>query len=160
MTKPSDIAVNVPGISGYKFLNNRQTQFVGYTLCVLVDLVVLNLYVEFWPKIVIDSFLISLGAAILLQLLLKLSMKAEHRMANYFNAKPGKGPKVLRWFFAWVILFGSKFLMLEVIDLVFGEHVELGGILPFYAVAFSIIGAELLITRIYYALAEKEPSED
>ena len=155
-----DKAVNVPGISGYKFLNNRQTLFIGYMLCVLVDLVVLNLYTEFWDQIIIDSFLISLGAAALLQLLLKLSMKLEHRVATYFNAKPGKAAKVLRWFGAWVILFGSKFVMLEVVDLVFGEHVELGGIIPFYAVAFSIIGAELLITRIYYALAEKEPSEE
>ncbi len=153
-----DIPVNVPGLAGYKFLNNRQTMFLGYMLCVLVDLVVLNLYVEFWEKVIIDSFLISLGAAALLQLLLKLSMKLEHRVANYFNAKPGKAPKVLRWLFAWIILFGSKFVMLEAVDLVFGEHVELGGIIPFYAVAFSIIGAELLITRIYYALAEKEPS--
>jgi hypothetical protein len=159
-SQPHDVAVNVPGITGHKFLNNRQTLFIGYMLCVLIDLVVLNLYVEFWAKIVIDSFLISLGAAILLQLLLKLSLKAEHRIASYFNAKPGKGAKILRWFFAWVILFGSKFLMLEVIDQVFGEHVELGGILPFYAVAFSIIGAELIITRIYYALAVKERSED
>ena len=96
----------------------------------------------------------------MLQLLLKLSMKAEHSMANYFKTKPGKGPKVLRWIFAWVILFGSKFVMLEAVDLVFGEHVEIGGIIPFYAVAFSIIGAEFIITRIYYALAEKEPAEE
>ena len=155
-----NITVNVPGVAGYKFLNNKQTQFMGYMLLVLVDLVVLNLYVEFWDQIIIDSFLISLAAAALLQLLLKLTMKAEHRVANYFNAKPGKASKVMRWFFAWVIVFGSKFVMLEVIDRIFGVHVDLGGIIPFYAVAFSIIGAELLITRIYYALAEKEPSEE
>ncbi len=150
-----DAAVNTPGISGYKYLNNRQTLFIGYMLCVLMDLVVLNLYVEFWEKVVIDSFLISLLTAGVLQLQLKLVMNLEHRIASYFNAKEGIGPKVMRWFLAWVVVFGSKFVMLWIIDLVFGEHVELGGIIPFYAVVFSIIFAELAITRIYYALAEK-----
>lgn len=150
-----DVEVNIPGISGYKFLNNRQTLFIGYVLCVLVDLVVLNLFVEFWHKIVIDSFLLSLLTACLLQLLLKTTMKIEHRIATYFNTKPGAGAKVMRWFFAWVVVFGSKFVILWIVDIVFGEHVELGGIIPFYVVIFSIIITEFVITRIYYALADK-----
>ena len=67
-----DPSVNIPGIAGNKFLNNRQTMFLGYMLCVLVDLVVLNLFVEFWDKVIIDSFLLSLLTAALLQLLLKV----------------------------------------------------------------------------------------
>jgi hypothetical protein len=150
-----DVEINMPGISGYKFLNNRQTLFIGYMLCVLVDLVVLNLFVEFWHKIVIDSFLLSLLTACLLQLLLKKTMMIEKRIAAYFNAKEGTGAKVMRWFFAWVVVFGSKFVILWIVDIVFGEHVELGGIIPFYVVIFSIIIAEFVITRIYYALADK-----
>ena len=150
-----DATVNTPGISGYKYLNNRQTLFIGYMLCVLVDLVVLNLYVEFWDKVVIDSFLLSLLTAGVLQLLLKIVMKIEHRIATYFNAKEGTGAKVMRWLSAWAVVFGSKFVMLWIVDIVFGEHVELGGIISFYAVIFSIIFAELAITRIYYALADK-----
>jgi len=83
-------------------------------------------------------------------------MAAEHRIAAYFSAKQGTGAKLMRWFSAWVILFGSKFVMLEAVDLVFGEHVEFGGIIPFYAVAFTIIFAELLLTRIYYRLADRD----
>ena len=156
----TDQALNVPGLSGYKLVNDSQTKYLGYLVFILVDLVVLNLYEEFSHYVVIDSFLISLLAATLLQLLLKLAMAAEHRIAAYFSAKPGTGAKLMRWFSAWVILFGSKFVMLEAVDLIFGEHVELGGIIPFYAVAFTIIFAELLLTRIYYTLADRDLAAD
>ena len=52
-------------------LSNRQRLFVRYLLAVLIDLTVLNLFVEYWDKIVIDSFTISLLAAVLLQILLR-----------------------------------------------------------------------------------------
>jgi hypothetical protein len=150
-----DPSVNVPGIAGNKFLNNRQTMFVGYMLCVLVDLVVLNLFVEFWDRVIIDSFLLSLLTAVLLQLLLKLVLRLEHKSTAFFNARPGGFNKFMRWFAAWVLIFGSKFVMLELVDLVFGDHVKLGGIVAFYAVIFSIIIAEYVVTRIYYMLADE-----
>jgi hypothetical protein len=44
----------------------------------------------------------------------------------------------------------------DVLFFVFGEHVELGGIAAFYAVMFSIIGAEYVLTRSYYMLADRD----
>ncbi len=148
-------AVYIPGIWGNNLFNNRQTLFIGYTLCVLVDLVVLNLFDEYWHYVVVDSFTISLLAAGLLQLLLKITLAIEHRIATYFNAKSWTGAKVMRWLSAWGVSFGSKFLILGAVDLVFGEHVEFGGLIPFIVVVFAIIITELVITRIYYALADK-----
>ena len=49
--------------------NTPQRLFVGYTLAVLVDLVVLNFFDEYWDFVNIESFTISLIAALLLQLL-------------------------------------------------------------------------------------------
>ena len=149
-----DPPVNIPGIAGNKFLNNRQTMFLGYMLCVLVDLVVLNLFVEFWDKVIIDSFLLSLLTAALLQLLLKAVLRLEHKSTAFFNARPGGFNKFMRWFTAWVLMFGSKFVMLGLVDFIFGDHVELGGIVAFYVVIFSIIIAEYVITKIYYQLAD------
>ncbi|MEZ8695213.1 hypothetical protein AB6D15_23615 [Vibrio splendidus] len=49
--------------------NTPQRLFVGYTLAVLVDLVVLNFFDEYWDFVNIESFTISLIAALLLQFL-------------------------------------------------------------------------------------------
>ena len=155
MTKTVDISDIKPGLSGNKFLNNRQTLFIGYTLFVLIDLVVLGLFSEYWHYVVIDSFTLLLLTACLLQLLLKITLKIEHRVADFFNSKQGVGAKVMRWLSAWAIIFLSKFPILAIIDLLFGEHVEFGGILPFIGVAFSIILMEMIMTRIYYKLADE-----
>ena len=141
-------------------LNTPQRLFVGYTLAVLVDLTVLNFYAEHWDYVSINSFTISFAAAILLQLLLKLSMKAEQKVAEFFSSKPGKAAKLYRGLITLVILIGSKFVMLEAIDLMFAEKVEfsgpLNGLIAFIAVIITIIVTERIIGKIYFALDDTD----
>ena len=144
----------------------RQRLFVRYLLAILIDLMVLNLFVEYWSAIVIDSFTISILAAIMLQVLLRALLIADDRVAHYLNKKGRKGAKVKRFFSAWALSFGSKFIILFLIDLVFGVHVEFSGVIPFFVVVFTILGAEFAFTRIIYAgwmrsqlKADEPPSE-
>ncbi len=57
-----------------RVLSHRQAMFIGYFFCVLVDLTVLNLFDEYFEPVKFHSFTISLFAAALLQLLLKLTL--------------------------------------------------------------------------------------
>lgn len=50
--------------------SNRQRLFIRYTLAVLVDLTVLNLFNEYWDFVYFEYFTISLLTAVLLQFLL------------------------------------------------------------------------------------------
>ena len=135
-------------------ITNRQRFFIRYLLFVLVDLTVLNLFVEYWHHIVIDSFTISLFAACVLQVLLRLTTKIERRIAVHFKVQSGKGALVKRFLATWVVLFLSKFVILEAVDLVFGDHVDFGGIFPFIVVVSAIFVSELILTRIYSRLAQ------
>ena len=135
-------------------ITNRQRFFIRCLLFVLVDLTVLNLFVEYWHHIVIDSFTISLFTACLLQVLLRLTTKIERQIAVHFKAQSGKGALVKRFLATWVVLFLSKFVILEAVDLVFGDHVDFGGILPFICVVSAMLLAELLLTRVFYRLAQ------
>ncbi|OCH03672.1 hypothetical protein [Aliivibrio fischeri] len=140
--------------------NTPQRLFVGYTLAVLVDLTVLNFFDEYWDFVNIESFTVSFAAAILLQLLLKLSINAEHKIADYFKSKPGTAPKIYRALSSYVILVGSKFIMLEAINILFGDKVSfegtLNGVVAFFAVVFTILIAEIIVSKIYFALSDKE----
>ena len=107
---------------------------------------------EYNPKMVIDSFTISIFTAILLKILLEIILKLEHRVATFFE-----GRKVLQIFFVWLILFGSKFVILEVVDLVFGEHVELGKFLDVILLVIALMVAREIFQRIYQALGDREP---
>ena len=137
--------------------SRRQQLFIRYTLAVLVDLTVLNLFNEYWEFVFIEYFSISLLAAILLQFLLQVTVRIEHRVANYFTSKSGLWAKVLRVLSTWTILFLSKLLILEAINFFFGSSVlfsgPVHGLVSFIIVVIAIIVAEKAITRIYNSLA-------
>lgn len=137
--------------------SSRQILFMRYFTAILIDLVVLNLFVEFSQYVVINSFVMSLAAAILLQILLKVTIAIEHRAAAYFNAKSGGFAKFLRYFTAWLILFGSKFVILEALALAFGEEVWFGGplhgLVVLIIVIITMLVAEEAVVRFYRRLA-------
>lgn len=137
--------------------SSRQRWFLRYFTAVLIDLVVLNLFVEYSQHVEIDSFTISVFAAILLQVLLKLTLAVEHRAAEYFKSKPGKAAKIMRWFVAWLILFGSKFVILEAVNFAFGDLVYFGGWLHGVVVIIALLVVMLVveeaIVRFYRKLA-------
>lgn len=137
---------------------NRQKLFVRYFTGILIDLTVLNLFVEYSENVVIDSFTISLFAAVLLQFLLKATIALEHRVAAYFKAKPGGFAKFLRFFTAWLILFGSKFVILEALVFAFGDAVHFGGafhgIVTLIVVVIVMLIAEEVVVQIYRRLID------
>ena len=140
-----------------KTFTSRQQLFLRYTFAVLVDLTVLNLFNQYWDYVYIEYFSISLLTALLLQFLLQVTIKIEHYVASYFKEKPGLGPRVLRIFSAWAILFASKLVILEAINFSFGDSVVFSGpfhgLVAFIIVVIMIVVAEQTITRIYRSLA-------
>ena len=127
----------------------RQRIFVRYLMAILIDLMVLNLFVEFWDAGVIDSFSISIYIAFILQLLLRATMMLEHKVANYFKSKPGKLNVFLRWFTAWTILFSSKFIILYIIDKLFGNQIEFRNVIVFIIVVVVIVLFEFGINSLF-----------
>jgi hypothetical protein len=132
--------------------------FFSWTRDVLIYVVVLNLFVEYVDKIVIDSFTISILTAILLKALLDVILGLEHRVAHFFEARPGKLSKFLRIMSTWLILFLSKFLILEAVDLVFGDHVELGKFVHVLSLVIALMVAREVVHRIYIVLGSSETS--
>jgi len=67
--------------------------------------------------------------------------------------------KFLRFFFAWLVLFGSKFVILEAITQLFGEDVKFygafHGIVALIVVVVVMLIAEEAIVRLYRKLGNK-----
>jgi hypothetical protein len=137
--------------------SNRQLLFARYLVAILIYVVVLNLFVEYSQYVVIDSFTISLFCAVVLAILLKLTIALEHRVAAFFKAKPGGLAKFMRFFCAWLVLFGSKFVILEALDVVFGHDVDFGGplngLVALIVVIVAMLVAEEAIVRFVRRLA-------
>ena len=118
-----------------------QERFTSWVTSVLIDIVVLNLFVEFARTVVIDSFYISVKGL-------------EQRVSAYFSAKPGTGWKVVRYTAVWLILFLSKFVILEAVNFVFGDHVELGSFIEILAIVVTMLAANAALLLVYRRLGE------
>jgi len=134
----------------------RQRVFLRYLTATLVDLVVLGLFVEYWEYVSADSFTVILLAAIVLQVLLKLTIVVEHRVAAFFNARPGGFARFMRFLSAWLVLFGSKFVILEALVFAFGNRLKFSG--PFHGIVALIVVVvvmlvvEAVLVKIYRRL--------
>lgn len=129
----------------------QQLAFANWTKDILIYIIVLNLFVEHNAKITIDSFTISIFTAILLKILLEVILRFEHRLSDAL-----KSYKVIRVILIWMILFGSKFLILEAVNLVFGDHVILGSLLDVVFLIIVLLASREIIKRIYVSLGRKE----
>src|SRR5688572_7661905 len=96
-------------------------------------------------------------AAVVLQALLKVTIVIEHKVAAFFNARPGGFNKFMRFFMAWLVLFGSKFVILEALVLAFGDRISFGG--PFHgivvliAVVVAMLVVEAVLVKLYRSMS-------
>lgn len=109
---------------------------------VLVYVVVLNLFVEYVPNVISETFTLSLLTAVLLKGILEVVVLAKNWAKARFKAASTPRGKVVAAVLLWLVLFGSKFLVLEAVALVFGSRVSLGG---FFSVTLLIL--VLLLSR-------------
>ena len=137
--------------------SDRQRLFLRYYTGTLIDLVVLGLFSEWSDQVEVSSFTIALFAAVLLQALLKGTIAVEHWVASHFKGKTGGWWKFARYFCAWLVLFGSKFVILEALSFTFGERVKfegaLHGLVWLIIVVVVMLVAEEIMVRVYRRLA-------
>jgi hypothetical protein len=134
-------------------ISPKQAIFLKYLTFTLVDLTVLNFFAEYWDRVTITSFGVSLLVAIILQILLKMTLKLEHKTADYFKSHESVMMKIGRIFSTWFILFASKFVMLGVLQFVFSGDIHFAGayhgVLAFIVLVTVILVVEAVISRVY-----------
>jgi len=139
-------------------VTRRQQLFASWVSDVLVFIVVLNLFVEYQPKVITESFTISIFTAVVLKLLIDAIAGTEHRVSGWFKRREGSGWRLLGLVTMFAILFFSKFVILEVIDFVFGDRVTLGGFVQVFVLVVTMILARLALTWTYRRLGREATS--
>ena len=116
-----------------------------------VYVVVLNVAIEYLPRVISETFTLSLLTAVLLKvslevvLLLKGAVLTRLRSATSRVATAGLAVAL------WVVAAGSKLLVLWLIDVAFGGSVSLGGFVPVTLLVIALLtsraGVRLLLYR-------------
>lgn len=109
---------------------------------VFVYVVVLNLAAELVPQVVAESFAMSLLTAVVLKLVLELVLAIKGRLKDRFRSATSLWGKAASGLLLWVTLVGSKFVVLEIEDRVFGDLVSLGGF-----VSVTLLIVTMLLAR-------------
>ena len=136
-------------------ITRGQLVYAGWTLTLLAYIVVLNLWVEFNSAVVIDSFIISIATAAVLLVLLVIILGLEHRVKHWFAQREGTLYRVVGGASTLIILFLSKFVILEVIDFIFREHVELGHFIDVLVLVLLLILAQRAVVFVWDALGDR-----
>ncbi|MGM1017201.1 MAG: hypothetical protein ACQEW8_06665 [Actinomycetota bacterium] len=103
---------------------------------VLVYLVVLGVFSQVFPAVISETFLLALLTAILLKVVLEIVVWVKKRILARIRAGETVRSRVVNGAALLLVLPGSKFLVLELVALVFGDSVHLGG---FFLVTILIV---------------------
>jgi hypothetical protein len=115
---------------------------------VFVYVVVLNLFAEYFPNVISETFTLSLLAALLLKVVLEVVLLVKDRVKQRFRQATTPLGKVVAAISLWLVLVGSKFAVLEAIDVVFGNRVSLGGFFQVTLLILALLVSRLAVRRL------------
>lgn len=125
-----------------------QPRAAAAVIDIFVYVVVLNLFVEYLPQIISETFSLSLLTAVLLKGVLEVVLIAKKRVVSRFRRAERPLGKVLAAIMVWAVAFGSKFVVLEAVDVVFGDRVSLGGFFPATLLILTLLLSRAVVRRL------------
>ena len=115
-----------------------------------VYVVVLNLAIEYVPSVISEGFTLSLLTALLLKIALEVVITLKNRLIRRFHAATTRRAKVVAALAVWVVAAGSKVVVLELVDLVFGDAVSLGGFIPVTLLVVALLASRAGVRRVLF----------
>jgi hypothetical protein len=112
--------------------------------------VVLNLAIEYVPSVISEGFTLSLLTAALLKIALELVILAKSRILTRLRTATTRRAKLVATLSLWVVAAGSKLVVLELVDLVFGDAVSLGGFIPVTLLVVALLVSRAAVRRLLY----------
>ena len=113
-----------------------------------VYVVVLNLAVEYLPSVISEGFTLSLLTAVLLKIALEIVIAVKNRVIERLRGAETALGKTVAALSLWVVAAGSKLVVLELVDLVFGDAVSLGGFVPVTLLVVALLASRAAVRRL------------
>lgn len=120
---------------------------------VFVYLVVLGVFIQLFPQVISESFLVALLTAVLLKLVLEGVALVKKRIVGRIRGEHPRWVRALNVIMLVLVLPASKFVVLELVDAVFGDAASLGG---FWSVTLLIVTLMLARTGVRRLFARAE----
>jgi hypothetical protein len=115
-----------------------------------VYVVVLNLAIEYVPSVISEGFTLSLLTAALLKVALEVVLWVKNKVLLRLRAATTPRGKVVAALSLWVVAAGSKLVVLELVNVVFGDAVSLGGFIPVTLLVLALLASRAAVRRLLY----------
>ncbi|WP_062380695.1 hypothetical protein [Demequina pelophila] len=115
---------------------------------VLVYLVVLGAFVQLFPDVISETFLLSVLTAILLKVVLELVMRVKKRIVARIRGSQTAALRAVNVASLLLVLPGSKLVVLELVALAFGDAVRLGGFVQVTVLIVALMLARAGMRRL------------
>jgi hypothetical protein len=112
--------------------------------------VVLNLAIEYVPAVISEGFTLSLLTAVLLKIALEVVIVLKAEVIKRLRAATTSRAKAAAALSLWVVAAGSKLVVLELVDLVLGDAVSLGGFIPVTLLVVALLVSRAAVRRLLY----------
>ena len=116
---------------------------------VLVYLVVLGVFIQLFPDVISESFLLALLTAILLKVVLEGVLWVKKKIVARIRSAETWRVRIVSAITLLLVLPGSKFLVLVLVDLAFGDAVRLGGFFQVTALIIVLMLARGGMRRVF-----------
>jgi hypothetical protein len=113
-----------------------------------VYVVVLNLAIEYVPSVISEGFTLSLLTAGLLKLALEVVIFVKGRIVIRLRAATTRTSKLAAAVSLWAVAAGSKLVVLELVDVVFGDAVSLGGFISVSLLVLALLASRGAVRRL------------
>ena len=117
---------------------------------VFVYVVVLNLAVQYLPSVISETFTLSLLTAVLLKVALEAVIFLKGKILGRFRAATTPAGRWAAGALLWVAAAGSKIVVLELVDLVFGDAVSLGNFVSVTGLVVALLLSRGAVRRLLY----------
>ena len=117
---------------------------------VFVYVVVLNLAVEYVPSVISEGFTLSLLTAVLLKIALEVVLSLKARLIDRLRGAVTRTGKAAFAFLVWLVAVGSKLVVLELMDLIFGDAVSLGGFVSVSLLIVALMTSRSAVRRLLH----------
>lgn len=124
----------------------------------LVYLVVLGAFIQLFPSVISETFLLALLTAILLKVVLEVVLLAKRRVVGRIRAAQTWQVRAVNIVTLLLVLPGSKFLVLGLVDLLFGDAVSLGGFFQVTGLIIVLMLARGAMRRLFVQPEDTRPT--
>ncbi len=132
--------------------SSRQLLFKELFVGTLIYAVVLGFFNDYTSIVEARSFSYVFLAAVVLEVLTCAALAAKDAIVGHLRPRRTRRAIALMAFGVWFVMFSSKFVFIGVIDIVFGDDVNINGFFGIFAIALIVTVAHRLADFVFTRL--------